>query len=198
MSNFLIINAHHPYPKVSEGRLNQSLVELANKQLTAKGHVVKTSNSAADWDIKEELNKHQWADFIILQTPVNWMGVPWTFKKYMDEVYSAGMDGTLSFGDGRSSQNPRDGYGSGGVLTNKKYMLSVTFNAPQSAFNNPDDYFMQGKDVDDMWLPMHLTYRFFGLQALPTFVCYDVMKNPVIEEDLTRFKAHLNTHFSLS
>jgi modulator of drug activity B len=30
---------------------------------------------------------------------------------------------------------------------------------------------------------------------LETFVCYDVMKNPHIEEDFTRFSSHLNRHF---
>ena len=43
------------------------------------------------WDVDAEINKHMWADAVILQTPVNWMGVPWTCKKYMDMVYTGGM-----------------------------------------------------------------------------------------------------------
>ena len=40
-----------------------------------------------------------------------------------------------------------------------------------------------------------MNFRFFAMEALPTFVCYDVMKNPSIEEDFERFKAHLEEHF---
>ena len=40
MSNILIINAHHKYP-FAEGRLNGSLVKLANEILTAKGHTIR-------------------------------------------------------------------------------------------------------------------------------------------------------------
>ena len=30
-----------------------------------------------DYDVAAGLEKHQWADVILLQTPVNWMGVHW-------------------------------------------------------------------------------------------------------------------------
>lgn len=194
MSNILILNAHHKYP-FSEGRLNQSLVQTATDLLAAKGHQLDTVNTDDGWDVEQELKRHQWADVIILQAPVNWMGVPWTFKKYMDEVYTAGMAGALCNGDGRSSQMPKANYGAGGTLKGKKYLLSLTFNAPEQAFNNPDEYLFQGKSVDDLWFPMHMNFRFFGMEALPTFACYDVMKNPDIAGDLERFTNHLNTHF---
>ena len=42
---------------------------------------------------------------------------------------------------------------------------------------------------------MHLNFRFFGLDSLPTFACYDVLKNPQIEEDFARFDRHLQEHF---
>ena len=74
-------------------------------------------------------------------------------------------------------------------------MLSLTFNAPKQAFDNPSEYLFQGKSVDDLMFPMHMNFRFFGIEALPTFTCFDVMKNPNIEDDFTRFEHHLNTHF---
>ncbi len=194
MANILIINAHHDYP-FSPGKLNKTLVDNATAQLTAKGHTIKTIHTDESWDVSEELEKHQWADAVILQTPVNWMMVPWTFKKYMDEVYSAGMGGALCNGDGRHHDNPQSNYGAGGTLKGKKYMLSLTFNAPEAAFNNPEEYLFQGKSVDDLWFPMHMNFRFFAMESLPTFVCFDVMKNPSIESDLQRFNAHLNKHF---
>jgi modulator of drug activity B len=103
-----------------------------------------------------EIENHLWADVIILQTPVNWMGVPWTFKKYM---------------------------------------ISLTFNAPHDSFNGPDQLFFEGRGVDDLFWPTHLSFRFFGMEALETFACYDVMENPDIEGDFERFKAHLDRLF---
>ena len=41
------------------------------------------------------------------------MGVPWSFKKYIDLVYSAGTDGRLCDGDGRTRSDPSRQYGSG-------------------------------------------------------------------------------------
>ena len=123
------------------------------------------------------------------------MGVPWTFKKYMDEVYTAGMDGRLCAGDGRHSDAPKQNYGAGGSLSGKQYMLSLTFNAPEESFNDPQEYLFQGKSVDDLFFPMHMNFRFFGMEALPTFACYDVMKAADAESDFKRFEAHLKEHF---
>lgn len=52
----------------------------------------------------------------------------------------------------------------GGVLQQKSYMQSVTYNAPREAFDNPEEPFLQGASVDDMLLPMHLNFKFMGLQ----------------------------------
>lgn len=194
MSNILIINAHHKYP-FSEGRLNGALVQMADELLKAKGHQTRIVNIDEEWSVETELENHQWADTIILQTPVNWMGVPWTFKKYMDEVYTAGMGGQLCNGDGRHAGAPKENYGAGGTLTGKKYMLSLTFNAPEEAFNDENEYLFQGKSVDDLFFPMHMNFRFFGMKSLPTFASYDVMKNAEPESDFQRFSAHIQENF---
>lgn len=191
MSNVLIINAHHYYP-FSEGKLNQTLVDQAQELLSAKGHEIRIVKSDGEYDVTEQLENHRWADIILLQSPVNWMGVPWTFKKYMDEVYTAGMGGELCNGDGRSSQAPKENYGAGGTLQGKKYMFSLTFNAPEEAFGNDAEYLFQGKSVDDLFFPMHMNFRFFGMDSLPTFACYDVMKDAQVENELARFEEHLN------
>jgi modulator of drug activity B len=194
MSNILIINAHHKYP-FSEGRLNAALVEKADELLQARGHATRIVTIDDGWDVDAELENHQWADVVLLQSPVNWMGVPWTFKKYMDEVYTAGMGGALCNGDGRHHDSPKENYGAGGTLTGKRYLLSLTFNAPEESFNDANEYLFQGKSVDDLWFPMHMNFRFFGMESLPTFACYDVMKNADFESDLQRFAAHINENF---
>ena len=194
MSKILIINAHHAYP-FAEGRLNGSLVQMADEILKSKGHETRVVKVDDGYDVEQELENHQWADIVLLQTPVNWMGVPWTFKKYMDEVYTAGMGGQLTDGDGRNEDAPKKNYGAGGTLSGKKYMLSLTFNAPEESFNDPSEYLFQGKGVDDLFFPMHMNFRFFAMEPLPTFAAYDVMKKAEPEKEFGRFSAHLAEHF---
>ena len=74
-------------------------------------------------------------------------------------------------------------------------MLSLTFNAPRDAFDDPSQEFFGGKSVDDLFWPAHLNFKFFEMTPLETFACYDVMKNPQIESDLVRFDEHLERHF---
>ena len=194
MKKIFIINAHEAYP-FSPGKLNRSFVEKAVIHLENRGYEIRQTDMNGDYDVNEEIEKHIWADAIILQTPVNWMGMPWSFKKYMDMVYSAGMDGRLCAGDGRSREDAGKQYGSGGTLTGRKYMLSLTFNAPADAFDDPDQFLFEGKSVDDLLFPAHMNFRFFGMTPLKTFASHDVMKNPDIAGDFIRFDAHLEELF---
>ena len=194
MSNVLIINAHEPSP-YSEGRLNTSLVDKAQTLLQAKDHEVRVVTMQDEINVEEQLAHFEWADRVIIQSPINWMSVPWSFKKYMDDVFTAGMGGALCAFDGRSAEDPKKNYGTGGTQTNSEYMLSLTFNAPKESFDDENEYLFQGKSVDDLMLHMHANFRFFGMGALPTFACYDVMKNGDIENDFARFEAHINENF---
>lgn len=193
MKNIFIINAHEEY-EFSKGELNKSLVRRLKDLLPNEDFEIKTTTMKDDYNIDDEISKHQWADIVIVQSPVNWMGTPWSFKKYQDYVYSFGMDGRLCAGDGRTREDASKQYGTGGTLTGKKYMLSLTFNAPKSAFNNKNQWFFSGNSVDDLFLPTHLNFKFFGMEALPTFVAYDVMKNPDIKNDFIRFDEHIKQH----
>lgn len=194
MKNIFIINAHEPYP-FSPGKLNRSLIEKAREFFAARGCEIKETTMQQEWNVAGELEKHQWADLIFLQTPVNWMGVTWSFKKYMDTVYSAGMEGALCNGDGRTRKDPSKQYGSGGILIGKKYMISMTFNAPEHSFGDPAQTFFEGKSIDDLFWPTHLNFRFFGMEPLPSFACYDVLKNANVENDFKRFDEHIRNVF---
>ena len=193
MKNVLILNAHHYYP-FSEGKLNAALIEKADAFFKAKGYQTRVVNTQDEFDVETELENHQWADIVFLQSPINWMGMTWSFKKYMDEVYTAGMGGALCHGDGRHQDNPKANYGKGGTLNNTQYMMSLTLNAPAESFADAADFF-EGKSVDDLVFPMHMNFKFFGMQGLPTFACYDVMKNADIDSDFARFEKHLNENF---
>lgn len=189
MPNALIINGYHPHPN-TDGKLNASLAEKAKLTLKSKGYTVATTIPADGWNCDDEIIKHSYADLILLQSPVYWMGVSWSFQKYMDDVYSEGMDGRLSKGDGRSRRDPQSKYGMGGKL-HGKYMLSLTFNAPKDAFNDEGQPFFQGKSVDDLFLPMHKNFQFMGLTPLPSFAMFDVHKAPNIKNDIQRFTEHM-------
>ncbi|MEM9881257.1 MAG: NAD(P)H-dependent oxidoreductase [Pseudomonadota bacterium] len=195
MSHIFILNGHQPYP-FAKGELNAAFEARAHAFFEAQGHSVQRSHVAEGFDVDAEIAKHQWADVIFMQFPVNWMGAPWSFKKYMDEVYTAGMDGRLCAGDGRTDAAPKANYGMGGTLQNTRYMISATLNAPAEAFNDASEPFFEGKSLDDLLLPVHLNAKFFGMTPLPTFAAFDVMKNPQIETDFERFDAHLKAAFN--
>ncbi len=195
MTNVLILNGHHPFPS-SPGHLTRAYVERATDYLTGQDAIVKCVETRTEFDLDREVENQLWADFILVQFPVNSMGMPWSLKRYLDEVYTAGMDGRLAKGDGRSRRDPSKQYGSGGKMTDTAYMLSVTLNAPSAAFNDDTQTLFAGRSVDDLLAPAHINFAFFGLQALPTFAAHDVNKNPTIEADFTRFDQQLAKNFA--
>lgn len=194
MSNVLIINGHQPFA-FSKGSLNAELVRRAKIFFEAKGDAVRLSKTSEPYHIDQEIETLNWADVVLLQYPLNWMGVPWSLKKYIDDVFSAGMDGRLMDGDGRSEDVPKKNYGMGGKGQGTKYMQSVTLNAPSEAFDDATEPFLRGLSLDDVLLPMHLNFKILGYERMPTFAAYDVMKNPEIENDFSRFSAHLERNF---
>lgn len=194
MSKILILNGALPHAN-SKGTLNTSYAERARDMLEQRGHEVRLTNINAGYDVEAEIESHIWADKVILQFPVYWMGLPWHFKKYFDEVYTAGCDGRLCRGDGRTTEKPKENYGLGGSLTGTRYLLSVTFNAPSEGFDNPQDPFFEGASVDNLLIPVHQTLRFLGMEHAATFSAHDVVKNPETESDFARFDAILLSDF---
>ncbi len=190
--NVLLINGHQ-YWEISPGKLNKSLIEVARKLLEQKGYSIKSTHIDDAYDVAEEVEKMMWANFIIFQTPVYWMSIPWGFKKYIDEVCMGGY-GVMFKDDGRTRSDPSKKYGSGGLMYRRKYMLSTTWNAPAEAFNDKEQFF-EGKDVDGVFFSFHKAQCFLGLEQLPTFSCYDVLKNPDIAANLTDYEKHLNGIF---
>ena len=194
MKKALIINAHQEYP-FAKGELNKEIAKRIGEYLNRVGYEIKTTTMKDDWDANEEVDKHTWANVVILQSPTNWMGLPWSFKKYMDEVYTAGMFGKMSQNDGRTAESPKKNYGAGGLMQDTRYMLSLTFNAPEEAFNDDNEFLFEGKSIDDLFFPQHMNFKFFGMKPLPTFACFDVMKNPNIDSDFKRLQKHLEENF---
>ncbi|AXI84474.1 NAD(P)H-dependent oxidoreductase [Xylella taiwanensis] len=192
MKNLLLINAHQLYETISPGRLNRSLAGIIKEDMEKRGYKVRQTDIESGYDTDTEVQNHVWADLIILQAPVFWFGAPWIYKKYVDEVFSAGLSQKrLLTGDGRTRENPSKQYGTGGLMQGKKYMLSLTWNAPREAFDDKDQVLFTGKTVDDVFVANTANYTFCGAEILPSFSCYDVMKAPDIESDIARLREHL-------
>ncbi len=194
--NVLLINAHLVYKGFSEGRLNQTYVDTAVQVFEQNGCSIKTTYVDKGYEIEEEIAKHEWADLVITQTPVNWFGTPWMHKKYIDEVFTKALSqGRLVINDGRTRSDTTKQYGSGGLSQGKRFLLSATWNAPAIAFGDKDQTLLNGKTEDDIFIPITATYKFCGYTILPGFYAHDVMKNPAIENDLERFKQRLRQIF---
>ncbi|WP_417244218.1 NAD(P)H-dependent oxidoreductase, partial [Celeribacter sp.] len=78
-----------------------------------------------------------------------WMGLPWTVKKYLDDILTEGH-GALYASDGRHRTSPTQGYGTGGLMQGRQYMLSLTWNAPLEAFDEEGNFF-EGKGIDGVY-----------------------------------------------
>ncbi|MCG7599386.1 NAD(P)H-dependent oxidoreductase [Halomonas sp. McH1-25] len=177
----------------SGGRYNDTLHDIARGTLAEMGHELQETKVDDGYDIDEEVRKFLWADAIVYQMPGWWMGAPWTVKKYLDEVFTAGH-GSLYASDGRSRHDASRHYGSGGLLQGRHYMLSLTWNAPAEAFDEPGNFFA-GRGVDAVYFPFHKSQEFVGLEALPTFLANDVIKAPDIEGHIAAYREHLKRTF---
>ncbi|GKW28259.1 NAD(P)H-dependent oxidoreductase [Pectobacterium brasiliense] len=193
MQNILLIDAGKSFAH-SKGELNHTLTDVAASFLRDKGHDVRVTVVDNGYDIEQEIQNYLWADTIIYQMPGWWMDTPWILKKYIDEVFTAGH-GSLYASDGRSRSDASKKYGSGGLLQGRKYMLSLTWNAPLEAFDDPEQFF-HGVGVDGVYLPFHKANQFIGLSPLPTFICNDVIKAPDVPAYLANYRQHLDKLFS--
>ncbi|QYZ66430.1 MAG: flavodoxin [Gammaproteobacteria bacterium (ex Lamellibrachia satsuma)] len=192
MKKVLLINAHQFYEGFAEGKLNKTMVGVIKEEMEQKGCAVKLTYIEKGYDINEEVEKHIWADIIITQSPVYWFGTPWIYKKYIDEVFTTALvQQSLVVDDGRTRKDPNKQYGTGGKMQGKQYMLSLTWNAPSQAFGNKGQNLFEGKTVDDIFIGNTAAYKFCGAEILPSFSCYDVMKDPDVESDIERLKQHL-------
>lgn len=193
--NVLIINAHLAYPGWSEGKLNLAFMDAAKAFFAERGHQVAETYIERGYDVEEEVRKHASADLVILQTPVNWFSAPWIYKKYVDEVFNAGLTNqTLLEGDGRTRQDPTRQYGTGGKMQGRKFLISATWNAPKEAFDNPHGVLYGGKGTADLFLHITSNYKFIGFDILPDFGVFDIFKTPDIPRALEGYKRHLETH----
>ena len=188
----LLINTHLTYTNWAEGKLNDSFIQRAKGFFESKGFEVLETKVEDGYNAEEEVEKHLQADIIILQTPVNWFGAPWIYKKYVDEVFNSGLNSEKFLsGDGRTREDLTKQYGTGGKLQGKKFMICATFNAPSQSFNNPAQTLMQGKGTEDLFLNITSNYKFCGVEIREGYNCFDIFKDGDIAKDLENYPNHL-------
>lgn len=198
MKEVLIINAHQKYDGISEGRLNKTLAQQAKSFF--REHDIRVSETIIDqgYDVDEEVEKHLLSDLVVLQTPINWANLPWTYKKYADEVFNKGLfSGRMATNDGRVLGDPSMQYGSGGLMLGKVMFISATWNAPQECFEDCEQLWLGGKSADDVLLNAVLNYKFFGYEILPGYHSYDVLKNPKPEDYFEGYATYLKNILQL-
>jgi len=195
MKNVLIINGHQYYEGFAEGKVTQNLIDNAKEFFSENEFNVKETYVEKGYEIKDELEKYSWADYILFQYPVYWMTVPWITKKYIDEIFSAGA-GTVTYNnDGRSRDDASKKYGSGGIMTDKKYMLSLTYNCPTSEFDNKDGFF-EGLSLDQANFAVHKVFQFCGAKPLQTYAMNDIYKGDLnLNDEFIEFKNILENNF---
>jgi NAD(P)H dehydrogenase (quinone) len=108
-------------------------------------------------DVAKEQEKLFRADFLLLQFPLWWFGLPAILKGWVDRVLAAGL--TYSFGTWYSN----------GVFKGKRAMLSLTTGGPPSIYSPRG---LNG-DLNMILFPInHGVLRFVGFDVLPPFVAW--------------------------
>ena len=192
MKKVLILNGHQYYKDVSEGNLTKNFINKATEFFSKNGFEVKQTHIEEGYEIEEEIKKFEWADYILFHYPVYWWSVSWSAKKYFDETFTQGRHYSS---DGRSRTDASKLYGSGGLLQGKKYMLSLTYNCPASAFDNKNSLF-DGMSLDEAHVAVHKTFQFCGLKPLETYAVHDIFKGDLdLDAELEKFEKVLAKNF---
>jgi len=112
-------------------------------------------------ELKEEMDKLVWADFVIFQFPLWWFSLPAILKGWVDRVFAMGF----SYGPQQRHET--------GIFRGKRAMLSFTTGGP------PATYVPGGANGDIDELLRHIQYgmfHFVGMEVLPPFIAYSAAR----------------------
>lgn len=195
MESVFIINGGQKFAHAM-GQFNRTITGITKSFFNEQPHYsVTTTHTDKGYDPKKEVDKFIDADIIIYHTPIYWFQLPHGLKKYFDVVFREGHYNGIWTNDGRSSKNPEINYGTGGLLTDKKYMLTTSWNAPKGAFTIPGEFFMQ-KSVDEgPMFGFHRMNAYLGMKKLESFHFHDIVKNGDVETFKRDYKSHLEQVF---
>ncbi len=190
MQKVFIINGGQHFAH-SGGAFNKTLTGWTNDFLLENGFEVRITDINQQFESFAEVENFKWADFIIYNTPIWWFQVPNRLKKYIDEVFTAGHQNGIYHSDGRSRSNPAINYGTGGLMHGKKYMVNTTWNAPDTAFTLPGEFFNQTSVDDGILFGFHRMNAFTGMEKLQGFHFHDLEKNATAERIVNYHEQYL-------
>ncbi|WP_407483590.1 NAD(P)H-dependent oxidoreductase [Elizabethkingia meningoseptica] len=180
MEKVFVINGGQTFAH-SGGTLNKSITGWTKEILEKEGFQVRVSHVDNEFDPVQEAEHFKWADVVVYHFPVWWFQVPNRLKFYIDEVFTAGHKNGIYESDGRSRSNPQINYGTGGLMHGKKYFVTTSWNAPDTAFTMEGEFFQQ-KSVDEgVLFGFHRMNAFTGMELLGSFHLHDMEKNATIE-----------------
>ena len=197
MKRVFIVNGGQTFAH-SGGLFNNTLTKWTQEALLENGFDVRVTHTNDAFDPGAEVENFKWADIIIYNTPIWWFQVPNRLKKYIDEVFTAGHQNGIYASDGRSRKNPAINYGTGGLMHGKKYMVNSSWNAPETAFTLPGEFFDERSVDDGVLFGFHKMNQFAGMERMRGFHFHDLEKNATaarIENYRQAYMNHLNDTF---
>jgi modulator of drug activity B len=200
MQNIFIINGGQHFAH-SGGKFNATITNWTSDFLNETECEYRITNVNDEFIPEMEVENFKWADIIIYHTPIWWFQVPNRLKKYIDEVFTAGHKNGIYASDGRSRKNPAINYGTGGLMHGKQYMITSTWNAPETAFTLEGEFFDQTSVDEGVLFGMHKANAFTGMTRLTGFHFHDLEKNATperIETYEVAYKRHLQEVFAMS
>lgn len=180
----------------SGGMFNNTLTNWTIQVLESQSIEYRVTNINNDFDPIAEVENLKWADIIIYHTPIWWFQVPNRLKKYLDEVFASGHKNGVYQNDGRSHRNPAINYGKGGLMQGKRYMVTSSWNAPETAFTMEGEFFNQRSVDDGVLFGFHKMNQFVGMERIDGFHFYDLEKNGTqerIDNYYKEYTAYLNS-----
>ena len=189
MKKIFIINGGQHFAH-SGGAFNKTLTQWTSDFFLEKGLEVRVTDINDDFVAIDEVENFKCADLIIYNTPIWWFQLPNKMKKYIDEVLTAGHQNGIYHSDGRSRKNPTINYGTGGLMQGKKYMVNSTWNAPDTAFTLPGEFFNETSVDDGVLFGFHRMNAFTGMEKIQGFHFHDLEKNATQE----RIKTYKNDY----
>lgn len=192
--NVFIINGGQTFAH-SGGMFNNTLTGWTVEVMKEKGFAYRVTNINDAFDPLAEVENFKWADVIIYHTSIWWFQLPNGMKRYIDEVFTAGHDNGIYRNDGRSRKNPDVNYGTGGLMQGKRYMVTTSWNAPQTAFTLEGEFFDRHTVDEGVLFGFHKMNQFVGMTRIEGFHFHDLEKNATperIAEYHKAYVAHIN------